>query len=66
MPHTHEEIFAAMHEADAAVNALATFAEETRNVALIKCLKPISIALLMACQRIAELEVAMKHKGLWN
>jgi hypothetical protein len=63
MTHTHAEIIAAMSDADVALNALinnATSVEDCRRFAVL------AIALRMACQRLAEVENAMKHKGLWN
>jgi hypothetical protein len=66
MPHTHAEIFAAMSDADDALKALLEEAFVSDRADTCRRLGTLALALRMACERFAEIEGAMKHKGKWN
>jgi hypothetical protein len=64
MPHTHAEIFAAMSDADEALKALLEEAFISERADLRRRIGTLALALRMACERFAEIEGAMKHKGM--
>jgi hypothetical protein len=66
MTNTHAEIFAAMSDADDALKALLEDAFIAERADTCRRLGTLALALRMACDRFAEIEGAMKHKGKWN
>jgi hypothetical protein len=66
MPHTHAEIFAAMSDADEALKLLLEDAFTAERADTCRRLGTLALALRMACDRFAEIEGAMKHRGTWN